>query len=187
MSVIPARFRKRCSRVRPVSAHSADAAPLSDRVIIAQASARSLRVSDRCSAWALRSSAPRMITFTTLAESKCDLLSSRHTTPAPGSSTSTATKETRWRRAACTARLILVASAGWEDDAQMPVEAAVALDAAPAGPAKDTINGTVSRTETTDAPLGFTEGPFRPGRMRPLSPIVRMVVTLATAAPDRRT
>jgi hypothetical protein len=37
----------------------------------------------------------------------------------------------------------------------MPVEAAAALDAAPAGPAKDTINGTVSRTDTTDAPLGF--------------------------------
>ena len=155
VSVIPARFRKRCSRVRPVSAHSADAAPLSDRVIIAQASARSLRVSDRCSAWALRSSAPRMITFTTLAESKCDLLSSRHTTPAPGSSTSTATKETRWRRAACTARLILVASAGWEDDAQMPVEAAAALDAAPAGPAANSSDGT-TRTTAVSTPLGFT-------------------------------
>ena len=114
-----------------------------------------------------------MITFTTLAESKCDLLSSRHTTPAPGSSTSTATKETRSRRAASTARLILPASAGWEDDAQMPGAAPAVLDAAPAGPAKDTINGIVSRTDT-DAPLGFNEGPLRPRRMRPLSPIVRM-------------
>ena len=48
--VIPAWARKRRNQLRPVSAHSADAALLSDRVIIAQASARSVRVSDRCSA-----------------------------------------------------------------------------------------------------------------------------------------
>src|ERR1700748_1680921 len=101
-----------------------------------------------------------MITLTTLGATKCDLLSSRHTTPAPGSSTSTATKETRSRRAASTARLILPASAGWDDDAQIAREVAVERDAAPAGPAKDTINGTVSRTDTTDAPLGFNEGPL---------------------------
>jgi hypothetical protein len=155
VSVIPASSRKRCSQVRPVSAHSADAASLSDRVIIAQASARSLRVSGRCSAWALRSSAPRIVTFTTLAEVKCEVLSSRHTTPAPGSSTSTATNETRPRRTAATARPILAASAGCEDDTQMPGEAALSLATALPGPAANGSDGK-ARMTAVSARLGFT-------------------------------
>jgi hypothetical protein len=143
---------------------------LSDRVIIAQASARSLRVSDRCSAWALRSSAPRIVTFTTLAESKCEVLSSRHTTPAPGSSTSTATKETRSRRAASTARLILAASAGCDDDAQMPGEAAAAL----VGAAANSSDGK-ARMAAVSALLGFTRilsGPPLSGCRQAVNPIV---------------
>ena len=172
MSVIPARFRKRCSQARPVSSHSADAASLSDRVIIAQASARSFRVSDRCSAWALRSSAPRIVTFTTLAESKCEVLLSRHTTPAPGSSTSTATKEARCRRAVSMARLILAASARWEEDAQTAREAAAEL-AALAGPAANSA-GKV-RMAAVSALLGVTcilSGPPRSGCRQAADPIV---------------
>jgi hypothetical protein len=115
-----------------------------------------------------------MITFTTLAESKCDLLSSRHTTPAPGSSTSTATNETRSRRAASTARLILPASAGCDDDAQIPVEAAAVLDAAPAGPAANSSDGK-ARMTAVRALLGFTRilyGLPRHGCRRAVNPMV---------------
>ena len=56
-----------------------------------------------------------MVTFTTLAESKCDPLS-EHITPAPGASTATATEETRPRRAAWMSPLILAASAGCDED-----------------------------------------------------------------------
>ena len=90
-----------------------------------------------------------MITLTTLAESKCDLLSSRTTTPAPGSSTSTASEVDPLAPRGLHGPADPRASAGCDDDAQIAVEAAVALDAAPAGPARDTINGTgEARTDT---------------------------------------
>ena len=54
----------------------------------------------------------------TLTESKCQALRSQHTSPLPGSSTRTATAETRPRRAAWISPASLVASAGWEDDLQ---------------------------------------------------------------------
>ena len=67
----PSRPVQGCSQVRPVSAHSADAALLSDRVISPSQRARS---GERPVSATLRSSAPVMMTFTTLAESRCDVL-----------------------------------------------------------------------------------------------------------------
>ena len=121
----------------------------------------------------MRSSAPRIVTFTTLAESKCAVLSSRHSNPAPGSSTSTATKETRCRRAVWMARPILAASAGWEEDAQTAREAAAEL-AALAGPAASSNAGKV-RMAAVSALLGFTcilSGPPRSGCRQTIDPIV---------------
>jgi hypothetical protein len=68
----------------------------------------------------------RIVTLTTLAESKCAALSSRHTTPAPGSSTSTATTDSRPSRAASMPRLIRAASAAWDEEAHSSGTAAAA-------------------------------------------------------------
>ena len=101
------------------------------------------------------------------------MLSSRHSNPAPGSSTSTATNETRCRRAVWMARLILAASAGWEEDAQTAREAAAEL-AALAGPAANSSAGKV-RMAAVSALLGFTcilSGPPRSGCRQAVDPIV---------------
>jgi hypothetical protein len=71
-----------------------------------------------------------MVTFTTLAESKCQNLFSQHPSPVPGSSTPTATTETRPRRAAWISRPILAASAGWEEERQIAGDAEARLTAA---------------------------------------------------------
>src|SRR6516165_1016378 len=86
-----------------------------------------------------------MVTFTTLAESKCAALCSQHPSPLPGSSTRTATVETRPRRAAWISRASLAASAGCEDDLQKPGAAAAALTAAPAGRDQTGTNADPSR------------------------------------------
>src|SRR5690242_16045529 len=57
-----------------------------------------------------------MVTFTTLAESKCDDPLSEQVTPAPGASTHTATVEERPRRAAWMSRASAAATAGCDVD-----------------------------------------------------------------------
>ncbi len=59
-----------------------------------------------------------MVTFTTLAESKCRLPLSRQARPIPGSSTATATAETRPRRAAWMPREILTGQQGYGDSSE---------------------------------------------------------------------
>ena len=71
-----------------------------DRVIIAVVRLTSADVRYRCCSSALRSSAPRMVTFTTLAESNRRPSWSRQTTPVRRSATVTETIEDRERRAA---------------------------------------------------------------------------------------
>lgn len=100
----------------PSLAHSVDAALLSDLVIMARSRVVSLPVRNRCWSSALRSVAPRMITFTMLAESKCADPLSEQVTPAPGASTHTATVETRPRRAAWMSRATAAATAAWVVD-----------------------------------------------------------------------
>jgi hypothetical protein len=65
-----------------------------------------------------------MVTLITLAESKLENLFSQQVRPRPGSSTATATVETRPRRAAVISRPILAASAGWEEELQLADDAA---------------------------------------------------------------
>ncbi len=122
---------------------------MSDRVIIARALAASVLVRYLCWSRALRSSAPRMVTFTTLAESKCQPLLSRHTSPVPGSSTSTATAETRPRRAAWISRLILAASAPWEDELQTAGGLAARPALASAGTARNPDNTMAAKAAAT--------------------------------------
>ena len=57
-----------------------------------------------------------MVTFTTLAESKCREPLSEHVSPTAGASTAIATEETRPRRAAWMSPLILAASAGCDEE-----------------------------------------------------------------------
>ena len=113
-----------------------------------------------------------MVTFTTLAESKCQLLLSRHTSPIPGSSTSTATAETRPCRAAWIARVSLAASAPWEDERQTGDDpAAPRPAAASAGRARNAINATAGRAAATtpvSPRLGFTKIPSRTPKIAPL-------------------
>ena len=73
---------------------------LSDRVIIAVVRLTSADVRYRCCSRALRSSAPRMVTFTTLAESNRRPSWSRTITLVRMSATVTETIEDRERRAA---------------------------------------------------------------------------------------
>ncbi len=129
---------------RPTSAHRSDAASLSDLVIISQARAASVRVRYRCCSWASRSSALRMVTFTMLAESKWAVLCSQHCSPWPGSSTPTATAETRPRRARSISRSSRAASAGWDEDLQLTAETA-----ALAGEARNGTGVHPSRTAVT--------------------------------------
>src|ERR1700733_2393250 len=68
-----------------------------------------------------------MVTFTTLAESKCSEALSQHCSPSPGSSTPTATAETLPRSALSISRDSPAASEACEDDQQMAEEAATAL------------------------------------------------------------
>src|SRR5438034_10834689 len=84
-----------------------------------------------------------MVTFTTLAESKCREPLSEHVRPTAGASTATATEETRPRRAAWMSPLILAASAGCDEERQI-------ADAAEAGRASTGIsNAATMITPTT--------------------------------------
>ena len=100
-----------------------------------------------------------MVTFTTLAESKCSELLSQHSSAWPGSSTPTATAEIRSRSARSISLASLAASAGWEDDRHV---AEVVPTAALAGSAT---SGTVADPSTTaatalvNACLGFIAVP----------------------------
>src|SRR3974377_516151 len=129
---MPARFRKRCRYPRPSCAHSAEAALLSDRVIIARSRDTSVLVRYLCWSSALRSPAPRIVTFTTLAESKRAVPLREHTSPSVGSSTQRATVPERPRRAAWMARVRPAASAGCDTDVQTTA-GAVAVTAGAAG------------------------------------------------------
>jgi hypothetical protein len=84
-----------------------------------------------------------MVTFTTLAESKCQEPLSWHVKPTPGSSTATATDETRPRRADWISRPILAASVAWEDELH-------AVVAAWAGAAANVSKPAVLRTTAAD-------------------------------------
>src|SRR5512132_4305605 len=102
-----------------------------------------------------------MVTFTTLAESKCQALCSQHLSPSPGSSTPTATADTRPRRAAAISRASLAASAGWEDDLQRPDETTAVL-AAPPDRARNGASSDPSRAAAITAInlcLGFIRHP----------------------------
>jgi hypothetical protein len=106
-----------------------------------------------------------MVTFTTLAESKCRALCSQHPTPLPGSSTRTATAETRPRRAATISRASLAASAGWEDDLHKPGQTAL-LTVALAGIARKGINATPGKAAAAariNIRLGFIGRPLVSG------------------------
>jgi hypothetical protein len=89
-----------------------------------------------------------MITFTTLAESKCRELLSQHASPRPGSSTPTATDETRPRSAARISPLSRAASADWEEEVQTADDAAVVLTVAPADRAGNETSTDPSKTAT---------------------------------------
>src|SRR5690242_1136533 len=73
-----------------------------------------------------------MVTFTTLAESKCREPLKEHVRPMAGASTATATEETRPRRAAWMSPLILAASAECDEERQMVAGAAARRTDAPA-------------------------------------------------------
>src|SRR5215472_9186249 len=102
--------------------------------------ARDASVAVRYRFWsrALRSSAPRMVTFTTLAESKRAAPLSEQDTPRIGSATARATESERLRRAAQMSLASRAATVGCDAEVQLTiptvvVEAAGAATAAAAG------------------------------------------------------
>src|SRR5262245_60641813 len=96
---------------------------------MARASDASVAVRYRCWSRALRSSAPRMVTFTTLAESKRAAPLSEQDTPRIGSAATRATESERARRAAQMSLASRAASAGWDADVQLTIPAVAAAAA----------------------------------------------------------
>ena len=86
---------------------------------MAVVSLTSVAVSDLCCSIALRSRAPRIVTLTTLAESKCLPCLSAQTTPFTRSFTVSATVDERLLTAARMSRDSRAASAGCEEEWQM--------------------------------------------------------------------
>ena len=99
-----------------------------------------------------------MVTFTTLAESKCWEALSEHVRPTAGASTATATEETRPRRAAWMSPLILAASAGCDEERQI-------ADAAEADRASTGISNAATRITPTILD-NFAHAPSGPPRKR---------------------
>src|SRR5690348_16925635 len=104
-----------------------------------------------------------MVTFTMLAESKCEDPLSEQVMPAPGSSTHTATVEERPRRAAWISRAIAAATAGCDFELQAT---AAAAGLAPAAAGTSTAMNDPSSTTTAVA--------SGPGRDFPLASGARM-------------
>src|SRR5580658_83200 len=99
-----------------------------------------------------------MVTFTTLAESKCSEELSQHCSLSPGSSTPTATADTRPRSALSISRDSPAASEACEDDQQMAEDAATALAE---GTATNPTRTATQPTRTATYPSGLA--PSRPG------------------------
>jgi hypothetical protein len=111
-----------------------------------------------------------MVTFTTLAESKCREPLSEHARPTAGASTATATEETRPRRAAWMSPLILAASAECDEERQTADAAAARRTNAPA-PAGRASAG-ISNAPAS-APATITATTLDNSRMRFIRPLPR--------------
>src|SRR5215469_13309048 len=146
--------------VGPVSAHSADAALLSETVIIWVASCFCAAVRFPCS---LRRRALRIVTFTTLAESMCQWGCSLQVTPVTRSYTVRPTADERLLSAHRMPLDSRAASAGCLADWQM-------LDAAALAPPAWALLGSAEhRTRASPAVMTSPQADLTPRRMLPPS------------------
>jgi hypothetical protein len=109
-----------------------------------------------------------MVTFTMLAESKCEDPLSEQVIPAPGSSTHTATVEERPRRAAWMSRASAAATAGCDFDVHTTVAAAklaavgfVPAALATAGLAADAAGASTGINDLSSMTIAVTSSPCR--------------------------